>query len=236
MGTAESLKHSETSKSISKSASASVLSVSIEDNRDPTSAPSFTFTFSTIGKCLQQRAKQVRRLALRLHCVLRPYRLEVYQEREQSNFVCLWRSVVLRSRFCLSLFVALFLSTLAAANSVPVKMTSLHSANSVLARGYTSLDRFSTNGGKATPAMFGALNNHGLTGAGSYQFTSAHFTDHQTGFVFRGPRYGAVCCSAKNWLGPQGAASSTPEPATLLTLSTGLVGIAGLMRRKLLRG
>lgn len=146
---------------------------------------------------------------------------------------------MLRSRFSLALIAVLCLSTLASANSAPVNTTPFHSANSVLARGYTSSDHFSTSVGKASPAMFGALNNHSLTGAGSSRFGSAlpaHFTDHQAGFVFRGPRYGAVCCSAKNWLGPQGAPSSTPEPATLLTLSTGLVGIAGLMRRKLLRG
>ncbi len=40
----------------------------------------------------------------------------------------------------------------------------------------------------------------------------------------------------QEFIGYRGRALSTPEPASLLLLSTGLLGIAGMMRRKLLRG
>ncbi len=40
----------------------------------------------------------------------------------------------------------------------------------------------------------------------------------------------------QEFIGYRGTALSTPEPASLLLLSTGLLGIAGLVRRKLRRG
>jgi hypothetical protein len=112
---------------------------------------------------------------------------------------------VLRSRFLLSLVVALSLSTLASANSIPVNMTSLHSGPSVYDRAYTSSGHFSVAGEKATPVMFGLHYNH----------------------IYRSDNYRGA--GGAQWM-------STPEPASLLLLSTGLVGIAGILRRKLLRG
>ena len=112
---------------------------------------------------------------------------------------------MLRSRFLLSLVVALSFSTLASANSIPVNMTSLHSGPSVYDRAYPSPNHFSVAGEKTTPVMFGAHYNH----------------------IYR----------SDNYRGTGGAQSmSTPEPASLLLLSTGLIGIAGILRRKLLRG
>lgn len=40
----------------------------------------------------------------------------------------------------------------------------------------------------------------------------------------------------QEFIGYRGTAMSTPEPGSLLMLSTGLIGIAGMVRRKLLRG
>jgi len=209
---------------------------------------------------------------------------------------------VLRSRFLLSLVVALSLSTLASANSATVNMTFLQPGTNVSGGYYTYPYYFSINGGKATPLMCDSFTNHISAGeswnanvsgllSGKGLFGKDIRDYKAAGIIFLGVVNGTIDAKVGNWAvwnlfakgvtpdaavlaldqsalllaqhapssefkglvlytpvggspghGPQefigyrGTALSTPEPASLLLLSTGLLGIAGLVRRKLRRG
>ena len=205
-----------------------------------------------------------------------------------------------RSRFLLSLVVALFLSAVASADSVPVTMTLLGTGTNNSGGYYTYPYYFSINGGKATPLMCDSFTNHVsigdswsahvtglLSGKGLF---GNQLTDYKAaGIIFMSVMSGKVSATTGNWAvwnlftpgitadaavlaldqsalasakytpassfrglvlytpvgatpghGPQeyigyGPGLSTPEPGTMMMLGTGLIGIAGLMRRKLSR-
>jgi len=154
-----------------------------------------------------------------------------------------------RRRFPVLLVVALFLSTLALANSIPVSQTFLHSGTGVRSGAFTYAGHFSITSGKATPMNFDAISSHTsrdwnvrLSGLPSGRVLLGNGTASRTGRMpFPGQGYQPTCCRAQNWVGSdQGYGGkgglSAPEPGSLILLSTGLLGIAGLMRRKLLRG
>jgi len=147
---------------------------------------------------------------------------------------------LLSRRFLLSLVVGLSLSTLASANSANVNMTFLHSGTGVYARTY--MDHFSIDGGRATPAIFAASNDLVSTGKSRSAYLNGplsgtvmdgqHVTDYKTGSIASLSGMNGTRFRTDNWAGARHG-MSTPEPASLLVLSTGLIGIAGLVRRKL---
>jgi len=153
-----------------------------------------------------------------------------------------------RRRFPVLLVVALFLSTLALANSIPVSQTFLHSGTGVRSGAFTYTGHFSTTSGKATPMSFDAISsrtggwNAHLSALPSGKVLLSDGLANRTGRIaFPGRGLEPTCCKAANWVGgDQGykgkGGLSAPEPGSLILLSTGLLGIAGLMRRKLLRG
>jgi len=208
---------------------------------------------------------------------------------------------VQRSRFLLSLVVALFLTTAALADSAPVNLTLLYTGPNNSGGYYTYPYYFSINSGEATPMMCDSFTNHVsvgeswaanvtglLSGKGMY---GKQFIDYKAaGIIFLGVTSGKISATTGNWAvwnlfdpgvttdsaalaldknaiflakhtpssalkglvlytpvgaspgqGPQeyigyGRTLTTPEPGTMMMIGTGLVSIAGLMRRKLSRG
>jgi hypothetical protein len=151
---------------------------------------------------------------------------------------------MLSNRFLLSLVAALSLSTLASANSADVTRY-LHSG------AYTGT--FSTVGVKTAPTTFLAYHSHRSTDAlmnpgmdaavsGKTIYGGGVAGPQAAGSVFPHRKYGPSCCLAREWVGsgrisgPPKFGLSTPEPNTLMLLSTGLLGIAGMVRRKLRLG
>ena len=157
---------------------------------------------------------------------------------------------MLSHRFHLPLAAALFLSTLASANSTNVTTAYVHPGAGNTA---SYAVHFSTVGGKTSPSIFVAYTSYPTTPAIENPGTGAavsgrvmnggRITAAATGFIFLARMYEPSCCEtrARNWVsssrGPGSKPGlSTPEPGTLMLLSTGLMGIAGIVRRKLRRG
>jgi PEP-CTERM motif len=122
-----------------------------------------------------------------------------------------------RNRLLLSsivaLVIALSLATLAAANTVDVNGSALH------------VGTRSPNYVVTYPAHLSVGDVASAPAISNVRVEDAPF----------GGMHGTIRFRAKNWNGgSQKTPMSTPEPGSLMLLSTGLVGIAGMVRRKLL--
>jgi hypothetical protein len=115
---------------------------------------------------------------------------------------------VLRSRLLLSLVTALFLSTLASADSVNMKF--LHPGTNASGGYYTYPYYFSINGGKATAMMCDAFNNHISPGenwdatvsgllAGKGMFGKNTLDYKAAGIIFMGVMDGTIKATTGNW-------------------------------------
>ena len=157
---------------------------------------------------------------------------------------------MLANRSLLSLVAALFLTALASADSTNVTMAFLHSgagASGVAKTPFTT-NRFTTTSGTATPTstsmMFVANNSSTSTAVnGNARLSGPPFgnvvygrnvTASDSTHIPGATLHNNYRLRISNWnIAEGGHGPSTPEPASLLLLSTGLIGIAGLMRRKL---
>jgi len=141
---------------------------------------------------------------------------------------------MLHSRLHLSLVVALSLTTLASADSITVNMTFQHPGTSVYDGYYNHPYYSAINGGKATQditanAVAPALDKSAL-------FLAQHASSSEfQGLALYTPVRGCPGYRLAEFIGGR-MPRATPEPGSLMLLSTGLVGVAGMMRRKMRRG
>ena len=125
-------------------------------------------------------------------------------------------------RLLLSLVVVLSLATIAAADSAPVNTPLLHFETAIH---YHS----SLNGAVFAPTSAGFFENHAAGTKSNATITK--IATYQPGEInFSLGRYGNIDYTAK------GGGLTAPEPSSLMLLATGLLWMAGTVRRKLLRG
>jgi hypothetical protein len=156
-----------------------------------------------------------------------------------------------RRLLLLSLVLTFLFGTLASANPITVNMNSLgpgaHNSGSYATYPYY----FSINGGQATAMMCDSFTNHISTGdtrsaqvsgllARKDSFGKDTMDHKAAGIIFLGVMNGTISATTggspghgqQEFIGYR-SPLATPEPGTLLLLSTGLMGMAGLLRRKL---
>jgi hypothetical protein len=129
--------------------------------------------------------------------------------------------MVSRSRFVFSLVVALSLSTLALADCAPVSNAFLHSSAGF--SGWSHVYSGSESDKRDRHAGVSPFGNSG--------YIQVHGTISRKNGNWGAWHVGAPSTSSQ---GP--APLATPEPGSLMLLSTGLMGIAGVVRRKLQLG
>ena len=138
---------------------------------------------------------------------------------------------MLHRRFLLLLVVALSLSTLAAADSARLNTTLPHFATGT--NSHLALIR-----AKSTPVSVEAFSNHPETSENLYGmnfYGTIPASSNSVRVSSPDAMHNNIRFRTAGWNGV-GRGTPAPEPGSLILLSTGLFGIAGLVRRRLQRG
>jgi hypothetical protein len=149
-------------------------------------------------------------------------------------------SIVLGRRFLLSVVLALSLSTLASADSTNGTAALLQAGTGAYGAANT---RFTSNSGTATPTSMLFVANSSSAANGNTRLSGPPFGNIMYDWKITASAPTGIPSvrlhtnfrlRTSEWnIAEGGPGLSTPEPVSLLLLSTGLIGIAGLMRRKL---
>ena len=142
-------------------------------------------------------------------------------------------------RFLLSLVVALSFSTLASADSTNGTAALLQAGTGACG---AAKPRFTNNSGTATPTSMMFVANSSSAANGNARHSGPPFgnvtynrnvtASDSTQMPSAGRLHTNFRLRTLKWnIAEAGNGLSTPEPASLLLLSTGLIGMAGLVRR-----
>jgi hypothetical protein len=126
--------------------------------------------------------------------------------------------------------VALSISTLAAADAIPANAPSAH-----FSTGLNS--HLSLSSTKSTATPLDAFSNHAAAGTNDKFRVAIAPVYRATPIASSIGLQGTIRFRTSGWTGGgEGHGTTAPEPGSLMLLSTGLFGIAGIVRRKLMRG
>lgn len=145
-----------------------------------------------------------------------------------------------RIHFLLLLVVVLSLCTLATANSIPASMVPLDTGAGIPVDAFTVPGHVPIYSGNSTSVMFALVNDRTPDDRTVRLFgpiAGENGASYTTGRVVSSARLntGPFCCKAQDWHWGGHHSTVTAEPDSLILLATGLIGVAGTVRRKLAR-
>ena len=128
---------------------------------------------------------------------------------------------------------------LAQADSMPVNATVSYSSANLYGSAHSYSERLVNGNVKAAPTMFAAFNDRNsnqpnlLSQSASYSFSTktnyaANYAQVAGSGLHNNLRFKTGVWAVQK----SGGGVSTPEPGSLLLISTGLIGLAGTIRRK----